>query len=171
MKGLIRADECACCGFRPPDGFPARAPGGHFRSLPSTAGCERRGCHAPGFEENSAICCRKDGRSWWRRSGLGVRARARKLSNSLSARLGRDIDVHQCHTQRQGWAFLEIWIDEAGPLLRDFPRDLGVAIARQVGEDQLRLRLSGPADFEEVNGPGAAGSRTGLRNLCTEQGS
>src|SRR5579863_6240857 len=59
----------------------------------------------------------------------------------------------------------EIWLDELWPLLRNFFGNFGVTIAREVDENHFRARLAGPANLEEIDAPGASGSRTGARQL------
>jgi len=45
-----------------------------------------------------------------------------------------------------------------------------VAVTRQVGEDDFRLRPSRPAYFEEVNAARASRRRTGAGDLVADQG-
>ena len=72
------------------------------------------------------------------------------------ALLRRDVGIDQDDAQAQRGALVEIGLDEFGPFLGNLARNLGVAVAGEVGENQLRARLSGPADLEEVDGAGAA---------------
>src|SRR5271155_671228 len=77
--------------------------------------------------------------------------------------------LHQRHTESQRGPVVEVGLDELGPLLGNLARELGVAVARQVGEDDLRLRLSGPAHFEEIDAAGASGCGAGARDLIADQ--
>src|SRR6202007_3457520 len=91
--------------------------------------------------------------------------RIEEVEELAVARLRWDIRIDQRDTQSQGRALGKIRFDEAGPILRDFAGDLGVAVTGEVGENQLRLRLPGPANLKKVDAAGAPRSRTGAGQL------
>jgi len=80
-----------------------------------------------------------------------------------------NVGVDQNDAQAQRGALVEIRLDEFGPLLGNLARNLGVAVAGKIGENQLGARFSGPANLEEVDAAGAAGSGTGARHLVSDQ--
>src|SRR6266567_452007 len=84
--------------------------------------------------------------------------------------LGRDVGVDQNDAEAQRGAFVEVGFDELRPFLGNLAGNLGVAVAGEVGKNQLGLRLSRPAYFEEVNAAGAAWSGTGARHFVADQG-
>lgn len=91
-----------------------------------------------------------------------IAARGIKEIQELAiAILRRNIDVDQRHAQSQCGALMEIRLDKLRPLLRDFAREFGVAVAREVGKDEFRLRLARPAHFKKIDAAGAPGSGAG----------
>src|SRR5205807_10508263 len=56
------------------------------------------------------------------------------------------------------------------PLIGDFAWHARVSITRKIGEHDLRMRLSRPANFEEIDSTGASRRRTGLGDFGAEQG-
>ncbi len=83
--------------------------------------------------------------------------------------LRRHIDIHQRQAQRQSLSLLQVRLDERRPTGSDFFRDLGIAVSRQISENQLWLRFSRPAYFEKIDRARASGSGTCLRNFCPQQ--
>ncbi len=71
--------------------------------------------------------------------------------------------------QRQRLAFLQIGIDELAHCAVISLGDAGEAVARQIGEDEVRLRLAVAPYLEEVDGLGAAGSVAGLGDLAAHK--
>ena len=54
----------------------------------------------------------------------------------LVAGLRRDVGVDEADAEGEGFAFVEVGLDEVGPFGGDGLRDFGVAVAGQVGEDE-----------------------------------
>src|SRR5437879_2158898 len=94
---------------------------------------------------------------------------AEKIEQLPIALLRGNIDVDQRDAESQRRPLVQVRLDKLRPLPRDLTRDLGITVSWEVGEDQLRTRLSRPADFEEVNAASASGSRTGARELGADQ--
>src|SRR5438477_1058281 len=63
--------------------------------------------------------------------------RREKLEQTAVILLGWNIAIHQRQAERQGRPVLQIRLNELWPLLRDLPRDLGIAVSRKVGENKL----------------------------------
>src|SRR5208283_6078103 len=83
--------------------------------------------------------------------------------------LRRYVDVYQRHAQGQRRTVIEIRLDKLWPLLRDFTRNLGVPVARQVGENQLGTRFPRPAHGKEIDAAGTAGSGAGTGDLRADE--
>jgi len=69
-------------------------------------------------------------------------ARRQEVDELPVAFLWGDVRIHQCQAKRECRPFFEVRINEVWPLRRNFARDLGIAVAWQIGENQLRTRLS-----------------------------
>src|SRR5579862_8545404 len=84
--------------------------------------------------------------------------------------LRRNVHIDQSNAEGESWALMEVRLYKLWPLLRNFARNFGVTVAREIGEDQLGTRFSGPANFKEVDAAGASRSGTGAGQLGADQG-
>ena len=80
---------------------------------------------------------------------LGSRQEVDEL---LIALLRSDVRIDQHNAKREYRALAQVGINETRPLAGNFPRDPGVSVTRQVGENQFRPRLARDPQFEEVDG-------------------
>ena len=81
-----------------------------------------------------------------------------------------DVRVDQAHTESQGWAPRKVRVYEFRPLVYEVFRCPRVAIARQVGEQQVGLGPSRPSNLEEVDGLRSSGRIAGLGYFVADEG-
>src|SRR5205085_8882461 len=101
--------------------------------------------------------------------GIRPAGLVQELQQVAIALLSRNADVNQCNAQREFAALLQIRLDKFGPFSGDGAWQARVAVAGQIGEQQVRARLAGTANLEKINGAGTAGGRAGARYLFADQ--
>src|SRR5579864_1943199 len=101
---------------------------------------------------------------------MGTANGAQEFAQLLVARLGRNVGIHQRNAQRKSGALLEVRLNELLPAGGEFVRDLGVAVAGQIGEEEVGTWTSGPADGIKINAASPPRSGAGTGYLVAKKG-
>src|SRR5690242_18593579 len=101
---------------------------------------------------------------------MGAANGTQKLAELLVAGLGWNVGIYKRNAQRKSRALLEVGLNELLPAGGAVVRDLGVAVAGQVGEEQVGPWTSGPADGIKIDAASPPWSGTCTRYLVAEKG-